>query len=140
MLGNSLRSLVLSQKCLLYRTCVLLITLYNFLLQYYNKASLTYLLEKLRKMQYKATVWILRAFHTSISLDIKAITGLILIYLYLQKLGGRFQLRTQLLPFNHVVKVESSELYLFLFPFFILILILIYFSFFYFQNLGLGLK
>ena len=32
MLGNLLRSLVLLQKCLLYRTCVLLITLYSFLL------------------------------------------------------------------------------------------------------------
>ena len=137
MLGNLLRSLVLSQKCLLYRTCVLLITLYSFLLQYYNKAPLTYLLEKLRKMQHKATVWILRAFYTSISLDIKAITSLILIYLYLQKLGGRFQLRTQLLPFNHIVKVE---LYLFLFSFFIFIFISIYFLFFYFQNLELRLK
>jgi len=63
-------------------------------------------------MQYRAAIWILGAFHTSPSLGIEVITGLILIYLHLQKLSGRFQLRTQLLPSNHIIKslLESRHL------------------------------
>jgi len=45
-----------------------------------------------------------RVFYTSLSLSIEAIASLILIHLYLQKLGGRFQLRTQLLPSNYIIK------------------------------------
>jgi len=90
MLGNSSRGLVPSQKYLLYRTCVLPIALYSFLSWYYNKAFLTYLLGELRKIQHRAAIWILGAFHTSFSLGIEAITGLIPIYLHLQKLGSRF--------------------------------------------------
>ena len=37
------------------------------------------------------------------TLGIKAITGLIPINLYLQKLGGRSQLRTHSLPPNHII-------------------------------------
>ena len=51
MLGNSPQGLNLYQKYTLYRTCILFIILYSFLLWYYNKASLTYLLKELRKMQ-----------------------------------------------------------------------------------------
>jgi len=42
MLVNLLRELIPNQKCLLYRTCILLIIPYGFPLQYYNKASLAY--------------------------------------------------------------------------------------------------
>jgi len=90
MLGNLSRGLVLSQKYLLYKTCVLPIALYSFSLWYYNKAFLTYLLGKLRKIQYRAAIWILGAFHTSSSLGIEAITGLIPIHLHLQKLDSKF--------------------------------------------------
>ena len=51
-----------------------------------------YHLKALGKMQKKATIWILVAFKTSPLYGIKAITGLIPIKLYLQKLGGRSQL------------------------------------------------
>jgi len=97
MLGNSLRRLIPSQKCLPYRMYILLIALYKFLLLFYNKAPLTYPFKELRNMQQIAALWILEAFWTSLSLDIKVITGLILIHLHLQKLSGRLQLRTQLL-------------------------------------------
>jgi len=102
--GNSLRGLISTQKHLLYRTCILLIALYNFLLWYYNKALLAYLLRKLEKIQYKVAIWILGAFCTFPLLGVKAIAGLIPIYLHLQKLDGRFQLRTYLLPLNHFIK------------------------------------
>ena len=74
-----------------------------FQLWFYNKASLAYLLKVLRKIQ-RAAIWILEAFYTSLTSSIKAITSLISIYLYLQKLRGRFQLRTQSLPLNHIIK------------------------------------
>ena len=50
-LGNSMSGLLLYQKHLLYRTCILLITLYEFLLWYYYKILLPYSLKELRKMQ-----------------------------------------------------------------------------------------
>ena len=104
MLGNSTRSLLLHQKQLLYRTCVLLITLYSFPLWYYNKASLLYSLKKLRKMQHRAALWILGAFHTSPTLENKAIASLISIHLHLQKLSRRHQFRMSSLSPNYTVK------------------------------------
>ena len=56
-------------------------------------------------MQHKVVLWILEAFCISSSSDIEAITGLILIYLYFQKLGGRLQLWTHFLPPNYIIKV-----------------------------------
>ena len=49
-LGNLLRGLILSQKHLLYRVCIFPIMLYGFLLWFYNKASLAYLLKVLRNI------------------------------------------------------------------------------------------
>ena len=51
MFKNLSKGLSPSQKHLLYRSCVLPITLYKFPLWYYNKASLAYLLKELRNMQ-----------------------------------------------------------------------------------------
>ena len=55
-------------------------------------------------MQWRAAIWILVAFQTSPFLSIKAIASLIPIYLHLQKISGRFQLRMQLLSPNHIIK------------------------------------
>jgi len=92
LLGNSLRGINPIQKCLLYRCCVLPITLYGFQLWFYNKAPLLYHMKILDKMQRRATIWILGAFKTSSSEDLEAITGLIPIKSHLQKLVGRSQL------------------------------------------------
>ena len=51
MLGNSTQGLLPYQKHLLYRTCVLYITLYNFPLWHYNNVPLSYPLNKLNKIQ-----------------------------------------------------------------------------------------
>ena len=56
MLINSMYGLLSHQKCLLYKTCVLLITLYTFLLWHYYEALLAYPLKELRKMQRRATL------------------------------------------------------------------------------------
>ena len=104
MLKNSSRELITSQKCLLYRFCILPIALYVFPLQYYNKAPLAYPLKKLGNMQQRAAIQILRAFQTSLSFSIEAIAGLIPIHLHLQKLSSRLQLRTQLLLPNYIIK------------------------------------
>jgi len=77
MLDNSTQELMLYQKCLLYRTCVLFIALYRFPLCFYNKAPLSYLLKNFNKMQQKAEIWILGAFCILPSIEIKAIAMLI---------------------------------------------------------------
>ena len=89
-----------TQKCLLYRTCVLLIVLYRFQLQFYNHAPILYHLKILEKIQRRATIQILGAFKTFPSFSIKVITS---IKLYLQKLGGKLQLQVHTLPSNHLI-------------------------------------
>jgi len=73
---NLTRGLILSQKHLLYRMCILPITLYGFPLWYYNKAPLLYPLKVLRNMQRRAALWILGAFWTSLSLGMKLLLAL----------------------------------------------------------------
>jgi len=102
-LGNSLRGINLTQKCLLYRCCILPITLYRFQLWFYNHAPLLYSLKILGKMQRRAAIWILEAFKMSPLLGIEAIVGLIPIKLHLQKHGGRLQLQAYSLPHNHLI-------------------------------------
>jgi len=81
-------------------------------LTYYNKILLSFSLKELRKIQHRATLWILGTFCTSLTLEIEAIAGLILIYLYLQKLSRRHQLRTSTLLSNHAIKsfLESRHI------------------------------
>ena len=50
LLGNSSRGINPIQKCLLYRCCILPITLYSFQLWFYNKAPLLYHMKILGKM------------------------------------------------------------------------------------------
>jgi len=104
MLRNLSRELISTQKQLLYRSCVLPIFFYSFQLWYYNKVLLFYPLKELRKIQRRATIWILRAFHISSTLSIKVITRLIPIHLHLQKLSSRSQLRVHSLPSNYIIK------------------------------------
>jgi len=92
LLGSSTRGINSLQKRRLYRCCALPIVLYEFLLWYYNKAPIYYHLNILRKIQQRAALWITGAFHTSSTLGIKAIAGLVPIHLYLKKLYGRFLL------------------------------------------------
>jgi len=51
MLGNSMHRLLLYQKYLCYKSCILFIIFYSFPLWYYNKVPLSYLLNVLNKMQ-----------------------------------------------------------------------------------------
>ena len=83
LLGNSLRGFIPIQKYPLYKSCVLPTVLYSFQLWYYNKAPLAYSLKELGKMQQRATIWILGAFHTFPIISIEAIASLIPIYLHL---------------------------------------------------------
>ena len=55
-LGNSSCSIIPTQKCLLYRCCILPITLYGFQLWFYNHAPLSYPLKILGKIQRKAAI------------------------------------------------------------------------------------
>jgi len=87
------------------------ITLYGFQLWHYNKALLLYLLRVINKMQRRAALWIMGGFKTAPSMGIKAITGLIPINLYLQKIEGRSQLRAYSLPFNYILHSLMSSCY-----------------------------
>ena len=92
------------QKCQLYWCCVLPIALYGFQLWFYNKAPMSYHMKILDKMQRRATIWILGAFKTSPTDGIEAITGIIPIIFYLQKLARRFQIRPPKLPTNYIIR------------------------------------
>ena len=103
-LGNSTRGLNPQQKCLLYRSYALPITLYSLQLWFYSKSSLSYPLKLLEKLQRQAALQIVGVFRTALSFGIKAITSLILVYLHLQKLSRRSQFRAHTLPINHILR------------------------------------
>ena len=77
LLGNLSRGINPIQKHLLYRYYILPIALYSFQLWFYNKASFSYHMKILGKMQRRATIWILDAFKTSSLEGLEAIMGLI---------------------------------------------------------------
>jgi len=108
-LGNLTQGINPIQKCLLYRCCVLPIALYGFQLWFYNKAPLLYSLKILRKMQRRATIWILGAFKTLPTKELEVIMRLILIKLHLHKLGSRSQLCSATLPKNHLIKTLMDD-------------------------------
>ena len=110
LLGNSSCSIVLTQKHLLYRCCILPITLYGYQLWFYNHASLLYHMKILWKMQRRAAIWILGAFKTSPVEAIEAIAEIIPIKLHLQKLANQLQLCTLALPPNHLVWTFMNNL------------------------------
>jgi len=83
MLGNSTRGLLPHHKWLLYRICVLPITLYDFPLWYFKNASLSYLLKELGKIQWRVAIWIMKAFYISPILEIEAIASFISIHSHL---------------------------------------------------------
>ena len=109
LLGNSLRGINPLQKRRLYRCCALSIVLYGFPLWYYNKAPMYYHLNILQKMQRRVAFWISGMFWMSPTLGVKAISGLISIYLYLRKLYRRFLLWQSSLPSNHIINSILSS-------------------------------
>ena len=92
MLGNSSRGLLPIQKQLLYKTCVLSITLYGLQLWFFKEVPTIRNMTKLKKIQQRAALWITGAFRTSPSKSIEAIVGLISITLHLCKLNNRHHL------------------------------------------------
>ena len=103
LLGNSTQGILPLQKRLLYRTCVLPITLYGFQLWFFKGAPTIYNMTELKKMQCRAALWITRAFCTSPLEGIKAVAGLIPIHLYLRKLNGQHQLRYATISPSHTI-------------------------------------
>ena len=104
MLGNSSRGLIPLQKWRLYRCCSLPIALYGSQVWYYNKVPLNYPFKILRKMQWRAALWINRAFWTLPSGGIEAISGFILIHLHVKKLYNCFLSRGYSLLHNYIIK------------------------------------
>ena len=103
MLENSSRGLLPIQKHLLYRTCILPITLYEFQLWFFKSIPIVKNITELKKIQWRAILWIIGVFWTSPSEDIEAITGLIPITLYLHKLNGRYHLCYASIPPSHAI-------------------------------------
>ena len=109
LLGNSVQGINPIQKCLLYRCCVLPITLYSSQLWFYNKALLSYHMKILGKVQRRAAIWILGAFKTSPSEGIKAIVGIISIKFHLQKLTNRSQLHSVALLVSYLIRTLMDD-------------------------------
>ena len=109
LLVNSLYDITLTQKHLLYRCCVLPITLYGYQLWFYKSTPLLYYMKILGKMQRRAAIWILGAFKTSSMEGIEAIAGIIPIKLHLQKLASRSQLYPLILPSSHLVRTLIDD-------------------------------
>ena len=107
--GNSSRGINPIQKRLLYRCCILPIALYSFQLWFYNKASLSYHMKILGKMQRRAAIWVLGTFKTSPSEGLEAIAGLIPIKSHLQKLAGRSQLHSATLSPNYLLRTFMDD-------------------------------
>ena len=63
----------------------------------------------LGKMQRRAAIWILSTFKTSPLEGLEAIAGLIPIKSHLQKLAGRSQLRSAVLPANHLIRTFMDD-------------------------------
>jgi len=103
LLGNSSWGISPLQKRLLYRSCILPITLYGFQLWFYNHAPLSYSFKAFNKMQRRVAIWILGTFKTSPTEGIETLVGLIPIKSHITKLGGRSQLHTMSLPPNHII-------------------------------------
>ena len=103
MLGNSSWGLLPIQKWLLYRTCILSITLYGFNLWFFKGTPIVKNVNELRKMQYKAALWITGAFWTSPSDGIEAIAGLIPVTLHMCKLNSRHHLRYGTISSSHAI-------------------------------------
>jgi len=85
-LVNSVHRLKLMHKWLLYRSCVMPITLYGICLWYFDGAHLKGTMKELTKIQRQAAIWILGAFKCTPTGVVESLAGLILIHLQIQKL------------------------------------------------------
>jgi hypothetical protein len=104
MLGNSNRGLLLMQKHLLYRTCVLPVATYGYRLWYHDKAKVKGLMSSLSRMQRRAALWIIGAFRTSPMGGCEAIAGLIPIHLHIRRLVDRSSFRANTLAASHPLR------------------------------------
>ena len=110
MLGNFSQDLLPIQKWLLYRICVLPIALYEFQLWFFKGTPIIRNISKLKKMQWRAALWITGAFWTLPSKGIEAITGLIPITLHLCKLNSRHHLQyASILPSHAINSLLNSQ-------------------------------
>jgi len=77
--------------------------MYGFNLWFFKGTPIVKNINKLKKIQCKAALWITGAFQTSPSDGIEAIAGLIPITLYMCKLNGRHHLRYSSVPSSHAI-------------------------------------
>jgi hypothetical protein len=108
MLSNSNRSLLSMQKYLLYRTCILPVTMYGYRLWYHDKAKVKGLMSFLSKMQWWAALWIIGMFRTSPTGGCKAIVSLIPIHLHICRLADWSSFRANTLSASHPLRTQPS--------------------------------
>ena len=85
-LGNSACRLKPMHKWLLYRSCILPITLYGIHLWYFDGAHLKGTIKELTKIQRQVAIWVLGAFKFTPMGVVESLADLILIHLQIQKL------------------------------------------------------
>jgi len=76
---------------------------YGFNLWFFKDAPIVKNINKLKKIQHKADLWITGTFQTSPSDGIEAIAGLIPITLHMRKLNRRHHLRYGSIPSTHAI-------------------------------------
>ncbi|CAA7265985.1 unnamed protein product [Cyclocybe aegerita] len=109
MLGNSTRGLSPKQRCLLYRLCVVPIATYGYCLWYFDGAHNKAAMNQLKRMQQKAALWIMGAFHTSPTGRLEALAGLIPMHLMLKKLAMRAVYHVTTLSDTHPLRSMMGE-------------------------------
>ena len=100
-LGNSVRGLSPKNKWLLYRACVLPVTMYGAKLWYFEGSRFKGPMKALRTMQAHACQWITGAFCTSPSGVVKTLAGIHPIHLHIHKLVERSHVRLRTLARSH---------------------------------------
>jgi len=85
--------------------CILPIALYGFQLWFFKGAPTLKNLSELKKMQWRAAIWITDTFRTSSTEGVEAIAGLVPIASHLCKLNGRHHLRYASIPPSHAINL-----------------------------------
>ena len=107
-LGNSACRLKPKHKQLLYRLCVMLITLYSICLWYYDGVHLKGTMKELTKIQRQAAVWILGAFKSTPTGAVESLAGLIPIHLQIWKLVYCNHIHVHMLADSHITCLMAA--------------------------------
>jgi len=106
--GNCARGLKPKHKWLLYRSCIMPITLYGIRLWYYNGACIKGTMKELTKIQRQVAVWILGAFKSTPIGVVESLASLIPIHLHIRKLVYCNHVCMHTLADSHITRLMAA--------------------------------